>query len=167
MPLVNSLYIYVTDGSGFIEDFTDWLDSVFTVGDLAVTSVENMVKQIEKTLGKSRKIANLFIGGHGAPGWQGVGCGSSWDVSGAKSLQVDSSTGKLKGPADALIRRLTPRFNKDALVTLGGCEVGQDETLLKVLSAALSGIPVQAGKDNQRPFVPGMEGDVVRCKGNT
>lgn len=162
MAVLKTIYIYVVDGSeGLFSNPADWLDSLFTVGDVTVSSVEDMVKKVEKRLGTSR-IQNLFIGGHGSPGYQSVGAGSTWDSSGAKSLQVDASTGKLKGVAHGLLRRLAPRFVKGALVTLGGCQVGRDDKLLKAAAAAL-GVPVQAGKDNQRPLLPGMEGDVVRC----
>lgn len=68
-----------------------------------------------------------------------------------------------------LLRRLARRFTRGALVTLGGCKTGAGpagETLLKAVSACFGGMAVQAGTDNQRPFIPGMEGQVIRCRGS-
>lgn len=165
MAILPRIYVYVIDGGqGLLDNPVDWIDSLLTIGDVTVTSVEDMVKKVEGKLGKSA-IQNLFIGGHGAPGYQSVGAGTSRDRTGSKSLQVDPGTGRLKGAADQLLRRLAGRFAKDALVTLGGCQVGKDKKLLEAVSAAFSNVAVQAGSDNQRPLVPGMEGNVVRCKG--
>lgn len=166
MALVENLYIYVIDGSqGFLDNPTDWLDSLFTVGDITITSVTDMVDKVLKVV-DTRHIQNLFIGGHGNSGYQSVGAGASWDTTGAKSLQVDSSSGLLLGPAETQLRRLRGKFSaSDPICTLGGCLVASGTAgpvLLKAVSAALS-VPVQAGTKNQRPLVPGMEGEVIRC----
>ncbi len=164
MGLVNNLYIYVIDGSqGLLGNPVDWLDSLFTINEILVVSVSDMVNKIETRLGRGRKIQNLFIGGHGAPGYQSVGAGSGWDTTGAFSLQVDSSNGLLLGTAEAQMNRLGRNFAPNAIVTLGGCQVGRDTILLKAVSKSLGSVPVQAGTANQRPLVPGMEGAVIRC----
>ncbi|NJD06014.1 MAG: hypothetical protein FIA97_05895 [Methylococcaceae bacterium] len=165
MALLSRLYIYVLDGGqGVLDDPVSWIEGVFTVNEVTVTSVDDMVTKVLARIGSS-SIQNLFISGHGAPGYQGVGGGTAWDYSGNKSLQVDPVTGKLKGTSEQLLRKLSPKFTKEAIATLGGCKTGngpQGEALLKAVADCF-GIPVQAGTDNQRPFVPGMEGDVIRC----
>jgi hypothetical protein len=165
MPLLKNLYIFVLDGGqGIIDDPVNWIDGLFTVNEVTVTSVDDMVKKVLARVGAS-SIKNLVISGHGAPGYQGVGSGSAWNASGDKSLQVDSTTGKIKGTSDKALRRLASKFTKDALVTLGGCQVGKGTAgsdLLKAVSDCF-GVPAQAGTDNQRPFLPGMEGDCIRC----
>jgi hypothetical protein len=160
------LWIYVLDGGqGLWANPADWLDGFFTLGEVTVVSVTDMVDKVTRRVG-SRFIQNMLIAGHGSPGYQSVGAGTAVDTSGSKSLCVDAATGKLAGPADQQLRRLAPRFCRDAIITLGGCQVGkgtQGETLLKAVSNCFGGLPVQAGTANQRPFLPGMEGDVIRC----
>jgi hypothetical protein len=162
-----NLFLYVIDGSqGPIDNPVDWFDSLFTIGDILVVSVEDMVAKITRKLGR-RKIRNLFIGGHGAPGYQSVGAGSNWDRVGSRSLQLDSD-GNLFGPAAQYMPSLAPKFISGAICTLGGCTTGQGaagEALLRKLSQVLGGISVQAGDANQRPLVPGMEGRVIRYTG--
>lgn len=162
-----NLFIYVIDGSqGLTDNPVDWLDSLFTIGDITVVSVADMVTKVNARLG-SRKIRNLFIGGHGAPGYQSIGSGSTWDTSGDRSLQLGSD-GELLGGAKTTIPLLASKFITGAICTLGGCQTGQGtagEALLQKLSSVLGGISVQAGDVNQRPFVPGMEGQVIRYTG--
>lgn len=167
MSIITRKYFYAIDGSqGLTDNPTDWLNSLFTINDILHTSVDDMVTKILGRLASDQVIANLFIGGHGAPGYQSVGAGTGWDTSGARSLQCDpTDTTRLRGTAHGDMRRISSRFTSDAIVTLGGCKVGQDDTLLQAVSGVLGGIAVQAGKDNQRPLFPGMEGDVVRCTG--
>jgi hypothetical protein len=155
-------YIYVIDGNS---DAVDWLDSLFTVGDILVVSVQDMVDKVIARVG-SNTIRNLFIGGHGYSGWQAVGCGPRGDSSGDLSLQIDSATGRMKGTnTEHHLSRLRSKFSSDGVVTLGGCQTGRGadgKALLLELSRIL-GVPVEAGTANQRPFVPGMEGSVKRC----
>lgn len=166
MALVEKLYIYVIDGSeGFWSNPVDWLDSALTIGDITVISVPDMVRKVTDRLGPGRKIQNLFIGGHGSPGYQSVGAGTSHDSSGMRSLQCDpADPTKLRGVADTSMRALASRFTSDAIITLGGCRTGADNRVLTAVSNAVGGLRVQAGTANQRPFVPGMEGTVVRCR---
>jgi hypothetical protein len=163
-----NLFIYVIDGSqGFLDNPADWLDSLFTIGDITVVSVADMVDKVNRRLA-GRKMRNLFIGGHGSPGYQAVGDQGAWDTTGERSLQLGSD-GELLGGAKASIPLLASKFISGAICTLGGCQTGRGsagEALLQKLSAALGVISVQAGTDNQRPFVPGMEGSVVRYTGS-
>jgi hypothetical protein len=158
-------YIYVIDGNS---DAVDWLDSLFTIGDITVVSVQDMVDKVLRRLGDN-SMRSLFIGGHGSPGYQALGCGPNHDSTGDLSLQLNSSTGRLKGNSEHHLSRLSRKFSHDAVVTLGGCQTGRGtagENLLKELSRVL-GVPVEAGTANQRPFVPGMEGSVTRCNSST
>jgi hypothetical protein len=141
---------------------------LFTVGDILVVSVADMVDKVLDRAGK-KKISNMFVGGHGSPGWQSVGAGSGDDTTGTKSLQIDAATGGLMGTATRSLNRLIDHFDSEAIVTLGGCNVGASPDgppMLKAVSVAIGGIPVQAGVDTQRPLVPGMEGKVIRCTPN-
>jgi len=156
-----NLYIYVIDGNS---DAVDWLDSLFTVGDITVVSVQDMVDKVLRRVG-GNSIRSLFIGGHGSPGYQSIGCGPTRESTGDLSLQLDSATGRLKGNSEHHLGRLSRKFSHTAVVTLGGCRTGNGtagENLLKELSRIL-GVPVEAGTANQRPFFPGMEGSVTRC----
>jgi hypothetical protein len=158
-------YIYVIDGNS---DAVDWLDSLFTIGDILVISVQDMVDKVLARIGDN-PIRSLFVGGHGAPGYQSIGAGPNWDTTGDKSLQINSATGHLLGNSEHHLMRLQRKFTSNGVVTLGGCKTGQGaagETLLKELSRIL-GVPVEAGTANQRPFVPGMEGSVTRCNASS
>jgi hypothetical protein len=127
---------------------------------------------VDKVLARidTNKIANMFIAGHGAPGYQSVGSGANWETTGTKSLQVDSSTGLLMGSAGKSLNRLIDKFTSDAIVTLGGGRVAGSPggpPMLQAVSRAIGGIPVQGGVDTQRPLVPGMEGHIIRCTPTT
>lgn len=155
-----NLYIYVIDGNS---DAVDWLDSLFTIGDITVVSVQDMVDKVLRKV-DNNWIRSLFIGGHGSPGYQSIGAGPRGDPTGNLSLRLNAA-GKLHGNAEHHLRRLVRMFSYDAVVTLGGCRTGNGnagEALLKELSRVLM-VPVEAGTANQRPFLPGMEGDVMRC----
>ncbi len=163
MALRSRLYIYAIDGGQSLwDDPADWIEGALTVGEIYHTSVKDMVSKIIKHIGSSR-IQNLLISGHGSPGYQSVGAGTSWDTTGNKSLQLEPGTMYLLGDAEMHLRSLNNHFAPGAIVTLGGCEVGKDLDLVKAVSMALDGRPVQAGTANQRPLVPGMEGHVIRC----
>src|SRR5262249_44574795 len=129
--------------------------SVFGGTVVSVTSVADMVAKVTAAAG-SDKIYNLLILGHGAAAFQGVGCGSAGDVTGDYSLQLDSIGGDLVGSGKSLLPKLAPLFTKDAIVLLGGCNVGgkhynptyltttDGEDLLKAVSKAFGGIYVEA-----------------------
>src|SRR5262249_17963492 len=110
----------------------------------------------------------LEIVGHASAGSQSVGAGQSSDRTGAKVLEVQMGTGKLLGAAEAQLLRLRGNFAAEAILTLGGCEGAQGpqgKALLKRISTLL-GVAVQGSEHEQNPL-PGMEGNVVRCRGNT
>jgi hypothetical protein len=146
----------------------DWLNAFFRPGNLNVTSVNDMVTKVLAQSG-GRPIRSLYIIGHAAPGDQSVGAGQAVDSTGTKTLVIDPSTGQLAGNAEAELARLVGHFAPGAVVTLGGCEVAKGsagQALLQRVSTVLGGIPVDGGDRLQR-LTPGMEGNVIRCEGQT
>jgi len=80
-------------------------NSVLGLHRLRVRSVENMVDQVLRILGKYSGGGHfLTIGGAGIQNYHSVG-GGAYDPHGGKSLQVDAK-GHLKGPAQAQMQRL-------------------------------------------------------------
>jgi hypothetical protein len=162
------LYFIDDNGGGF-----SWLSGLFTIGEIYITSVAGLVdKALAEETKKGKKIDEMFIIGHGAPGWQGVGAGKgeTADPNGEKSLEVDDATGKLKGAAETQLNRLKGHFAPGAVVTLGGCEVAkgtEGQKLLRAVSKALGGVPVQGGDVAQHSISPGSEGNVIRCNDAT
>jgi hypothetical protein len=114
--------------------------------------------------GPAGTIQTLFIAGHGSAGEQSVGIGDATDNTGAKVLK-GLPNGRLMGLAASQLPAITPLFASNAVVTLGGCEVGsgpKGDFLLKAVSAALGGIAVQAATASQCSFM-GPSGSVKRC----
>lgn len=143
---------------------------------ISVNSVEDLVSKALAELGKypDAYLGEIGINGHGAPGLQAVGCGKTYDHSGITSLQVDGVSGKLKGKAAEALGRLTGKFDTEyAVLTLYGCMVARSmgmvdgKEMLRAVSKALGGVRVQAGDELQWPIVPGMEGNVWECVGDT
>jgi len=165
-----------------------------------VTSVPQLCRRLTWMRG-GKLISNLFIQGHGVPGFQSVGAGSGGvDDTGLVSIGL-TDKGELHATTAAHLRSLRGFFAPGAIVTLGGCQVAamtnipaadvsreqlkQDAKaagmtlqqwtneyryakvpgtrLLKGVSDALGGVPVQAGTDNQTYLIPGMSGTVWRC----
>jgi hypothetical protein len=142
-----------------------------TMASVTVYSVTDMVNKVIAAAGGD-KISRLIIYGHGASGVQSVGCGNVGDAASSKKddfLMVALIDGKLKNGVEPILANLIPHLATDALISLGGCEVGSrpdGEELLKRLSTVL-GVPVQAGIFNQMPMFAGYEGPVVTCSGNS
>ena len=171
-----SKYIAVVESWG---DATNWIDFIsnrlFEVvpiemvfdfkNTLWVNSVENMVDSV--LAASSGSVDWLVILGHGFAGWQSVGCGKDLDPTDTKHLSVAGATGKLAGDAEKHLKRLQPVLSGNSVVSLMGCETGKGtdgELLLQTVSAALGGVPVEAGIEMQRALA-GFEGDVRRCAG--
>jgi hypothetical protein len=139
---------------------------------ITVGSVEEMVVRLIAEAG-SENIESLLILGHGYSGAQGIGCGR--DVrndNGNKSLKYDlgeSGYHELSGDAKKHLRRLRGKFTNDAVISLGGCETAKGDEGKKLLSLVSfeTNTYVEAGDENQRPLVPGWEGNVIRCYRNT
>jgi hypothetical protein len=118
---------------------------------------------------ESIKIWWLVILGHGFSGWQSIGCGQALDPTDTKHFSVDSTTGKLAGTAEAELKRLKPILSSNSIIYLAGCETGKvpdGELLLKTISTVLGGVAVEAAI-NVQSTMPGYEGPVCRCTGNT
>jgi hypothetical protein len=145
-----------------------WIDEIGHPGSQRVADVTDVVVQALAALrraGDGSQIKSMYITGHGLPGYQGVGAGVLRDITGERSLQVNPATGRLLGTAGGRLALFHGRFSNDAIVTLGGCQVAlgaAGQELLKAISRALGGVPVQAADGNQTGF-PGMEGNVWRC----
>jgi hypothetical protein len=156
-----------------VEDTSDdngfsWVSGALRFGELDATSVNDMVTKVIAEAG-SKQIKHLYIIGHAAPGDQSVGAGQSVDPSGDKALTIDTGTGQLVGRAETELLRLSGKFAPEAVITLGGCNVAKGEqgkALLKRISKLLGNVRVQGSDSTQRPL-PGMEGNVIRCQGDT
>lgn len=139
---------------------------------IAVGSVEEMVNKLIAEAG-SEQIESLLIIGHGYPGAQGVGCARKVsDNTGDKSLKFDLGEDgyrQLLGSAKKHLRRLRGKFTHNAVIALGGCKVAKDEEGRKLLSLISyeTNTFVEAGDENQKPLVPGWEGNVIRCYRDT
>jgi len=146
----------------------NWWSGFYRTGELDVTSVSDMVTKVIAEAG-SNQIRHLEIVGHAAPGDQSVGAGQAVDLTGNKSLTLDTSTGKLYGKAEEQLLRLSSKFAPEAVITLGGCEVAKGEkgkALLKRISVLLGNVRVQ-GSEHTQYAKDGMEGTVIRCMGET
>lgn len=149
-------------------NFTNIMDGIFTIGEIEVDSVHDMIREV-LAHSKGKRIQSLTIADHGGPGYQSVGA-SQWDESGDFSLQVVAGSKSLLGSARVEIPRLVGKFTRDGVVNLCGCEVARGPgglDLLKAVSRALGGTFVQAGRAIQRPLIPGWEGNVFRCTRDT
>ena len=142
-----------------------------TMASVTVYSVTDMVNKVLMAAG-SDKISRLIIYGHGASGVQSVGCGRVGDSASSKKddfLKVAQIDGRLMNNVEPILSLLVPKLASDAIISLGGCKVGTQpdgEGLLKRMSIVL-GVPVEAGFWNQTAILPGYEGPVVRCNGNS
>jgi hypothetical protein len=143
---------------------TEWFSD--NMASVTVYSVQDMVNKVLMAAGKD-KISRLIIYGHGASGFQCVGCETVGNVlkNNCDFLQVALIDGKLKNNAEQYLAQLVPQLATNTVVSLGGCRAGSapdGETLLKRMSTVL-GVKVEAGLSDQMPLFSGYEGHVVRC----
>jgi hypothetical protein len=140
-----------------------------------VESVEDMCQQLLRRASDPNDLyRHIVINGHGSPGNQSVGDGVSYDASGRQNLSISWTDDvavptNLVGHAESKLQALRPKMTGECMVTLTGCNVAGGaggRHLLKIISRALGGIPVQASEGLQTEFVPGAEGTVVRCSGD-
>jgi hypothetical protein len=164
--MADTLNLCVTDSNGFgLFDYR-FLNRIGNGENVWVSSVMDMINNVQY-IANSRgvKIANLYINGHGAPGWQAVGAGTGSDDSGQYSLQVDEY-GQLKGvAASCILPTISSYLTDDAMVTLSGCNVACEadgKALLRAMAAAL-GVWVQAADATQYAWIPGWEGHVWKA----
>lgn len=131
-------------------DVVVWLDSAVTPRDIPILSVADMVTKLIARFGTGGgdKIGELRIVGHGDKTGQDIG--ADW---------IDSTT--LPSYRSEL-HRLFPLFGPEALVTMGGCRAGHNGGLLLELSNIWN-VPVRGFTANQRPLIPGDEGNETKC----
>jgi hypothetical protein len=141
------LYLYFIDATR--SDSTMKLDRWLTPGHQGITSVLDMVRKAQAQCMDGSRIKSLTISGHGNQ--DGMWVGNDW--LGYTTLW------KHRGALNALIRFFAP----NAIVELGGCKVGRDQTFLQQLSGVLGGVKVRAFSASQRPGIPGDEGGARTC----
>jgi hypothetical protein len=144
------LDIVVVSDPGKFDGFY-FLQGVMNVGEGYATDVASMVKYVLTHVESGDTIVALTIHGHGNGNGQYIG--KDW-LSPASFPAYKEELAKLK-----------LHFDKDAVVTLGGCNVGHAENLLKLLSQFWGGVAVRAGTSKQMAF-PGLEGGVKSCRVN-
>lgn len=128
-------------------DFTTFASNVVHPLALSVANVDDMVNQVVLAC-KSTKLGELTLVGHGNAFGQDIG--SDW---------VDNKT--LESFRSSL-KRLVPLFGSDGLVTMGGCEQGQNGSFLLAISDMLD-VPVRGFTAYQRALYPGNQGSETRC----
>lgn len=140
---------------------------------IRVSSVSDMVRQLLARLPREEDVYDsIVIQGHGSPGNQSVGDGSNYDKSGQRNLSISWSDSSISPPttlvgnSEMKLLPLRPRLSTDCIVTLAGCNVGAGaggRILMKIISRALGWRLVQAADALQVDYIPGMEGNVIRC----
>jgi hypothetical protein len=133
-------------------DIVMWIDSALTPRDIPIRNVSDMVSKLVARFGteagKGDRINELRIVGHGNAFGQYIG--SDW---------IDCDTIK---KFRSEFCKLMPLFCSPGLITLGGCQVGQNGGLLLQLSD-MTNVAVRAFSASQRPLVPGDEGNETKC----
>lgn len=131
-------------------DVVMWIDSAITPRDVPILNVSDMAnKLVARFDSGGDRIRELRIVGHGNS--YGQYMGSDW---------IDNDTIRGFRPPFSRLSRLFARSG--ALITLGGCLVGNNGPLLVELSN-MTNVPVRAFTASQRPLVPGDEGNETRC----
>jgi hypothetical protein len=106
------------------------------------------------------KYQRISVNGHGAPGFQALGCGDGDDHTGNFSLQVDAK-GELVGrPCWQSLPALRDYFVDGAIVSLRGCAVADGlngKKLLRALALAWK-VSVMAYDATQHHWLPFREG---------
>jgi|SRR5579871_1210562 len=131
-PTGKSMRMVIVDsGSPVQAGFLEWLkgfDGALLAAQMDtrsewVSSVSEMAARIYLRTG-TRKLTELFIYGHGAPGFQSIGAGMGGvDASGMHSIALDPDTGHLNAKTAMYLRGMRSYLLPWAVVTLGGCQV--------------------------------------------
>jgi len=127
-----------------------WIDGAVTSGEISILGVADMATKLEAAFAQTGdKIGELRIVGHGNA--YGQFMGANW---------IEDRTA---GTYAKDFRRIGKLFSAQrGVVTLGGCQVGQNGPLLLKLSEYFK-VPVRAFTALQRPLVPGDEGNSTDC----
>jgi hypothetical protein len=101
---------------------------LFHIGEIDVSSVDDMVTQILDSLREGDCINTLTIIGHGSPGSISVGDGTG-RVEGRYigGATLDPGSPAYNPEMVTLLGRLTPRFCEDGQAVLRGCNVGNGD----------------------------------------
>src|SRR5262245_40925961 len=99
--MAGTIDLCMTDANGYgVFDYR-FLNSIGNGQDFKVWSLMDMINKATAAATQAgAKIKNLYINGHGAPGFQAVGSGRGADPTGDRSLQIDQNNyGTLLGVA--------------------------------------------------------------------
>jgi RHS repeat-associated protein len=128
-------------------DLTGWVEGATRVGEVYLTDVNSMVRNVLATAG-SRQIKRLNIRVHGSS--SGVKIGSD---------SVDINTFAVYR---SQLAQLQGRFAPGGFVHLQACNVGQSQAFLRQLAVTL-GVPVYAGTGRQNNVLRFNTGNYVVC----
>lgn len=128
-------------------DHVGWLASATRWGEIHMTSVSTMVKNVKNEIG-DKKISQLNILDHGNK--NGIQIGNDW----ISNKTLSKYQGKLK--------ELHKHFESDGIVHLQHCNIGQDRVLLLSL-AKIFGVSIYAGTGKHNPIYRFNFGDYVRA----
>ncbi len=117
---------------------------------IKVKSIQDLVNQLKVKCGNQRLVIQLDIVGHGYSKGQNIGD----DFIAAPMVKFYNKE----------LTEIEKCLHKDAIIVLGGCNVGYAQQLLSKLSNVFKGRKVMAGSAYQRPAVPGLEGGITTCK---
>lgn len=111
-----------------------------------IFNLNELVDKIQHLCGSGkREIRRLTIIGHGDAFHQSVG---------VHEFRLSGKSHNL-GDEGQIFRKILPYLAKDAVVVLGGCQVGKTDSIINALSSLLPGIKVRAFTAQQRPGVFG------------
>src|ERR1700730_10392306 len=90
--MAGTIDLCMTDANGYgVFDYR-FLNSIGNGPGSMVWSIMDMItKATGAATQAGAKIQNLYINGHGAPGFQAVGSGTGSDTAGDRSLQIDQA----------------------------------------------------------------------------
>jgi len=144
--MADSIDLYFISDPGHFDGFLS-STSLFHPTASRMKTVSDMIDQIVPAC-KTAKLGELTVVGHGNPFGQYVG--TDW---------LDKDT--LESFRSSL-KRLVPLWGSDSLLTMGGCEQGQNGSFLLALSDIVD-VPVRGFTALQRSFVPGNQGGETKC----
>lgn len=135
-----------------IKNAASWMTGLFSIGELEVYSVNDLVNTVKVEVRKTGKVRRLEICAHG--GQNSISVGDEDDLS--------DLTPKKHMPE---LARLKKSFTSDGLVILWVCEAGRCQGLLSELAKTL-GVSVYANTGDVNPVVPYARGQFVAARPN-